>query len=124
MDLKIGDVLYHFSENRRVYAPGGGSPIYREHFEPHTIVGETKLSWLVAPWKNAPLDRCTKVSKKDMSSARSHTFGSRGYFTAEGMEDDIWQHSHKHKICDLINRTATANQLREIAKIINYEAGE
>lgn len=118
MGLKVGDTLYRFSANRRVYPKpgtfsGGGAPIYREHFEPLKIIGENKVSWL--------LEQDWKASKRDLKSAASMQYGGRGFFTAEGMEDDIWQHDHRYKIRDLFDR-CSVDTLRQIASLLGYRA--
>jgi hypothetical protein len=117
MTLKIGDTIYRFDGNRRVYRPAppgrfSSGPIYSEHFEPLKIIGENRVSWL--------LEKGWKAKKSDLSSARAFEYGGRGFFTAEGMEDDIWQHDHRHKIRDLFDRCSPA-QLRLIASVLEYE---
>ncbi len=115
--LKIGDTLFRFDGNRRVYRRpgtyhGGGAPVYREHFEPLKVIGENKVSWL--------LERGWKASKKDLKSAASMAYGGRGFFTAEQMEDDIWMHDHRHSIRALFDR-ASPEQLKKIAEILGFE---
>lgn len=114
-DLKIGDVLYRFDGNIRVYADKklGGGPIYSKHFEPLEIIGETRRSWLLAQgWK---------CDKRTLQSAESMQFGGRGFFTAEGMADDIWQHEHRHKITEAVRRLDVPT-LRKVAEMIGYDA--
>jgi hypothetical protein len=58
---KIGDTIWIFDSNRRVYprdADGRatGGPIWREHWKPLVIVGETSRSWLT--------DCGNKIAKK------------------------------------------------------------
>lgn len=109
--LKIGDTLYNFDGNRRVYQPGlRGGTIYEKHFEAVKIVGETKLSWV--------MDRSgAKVNKKTLDS--SCQFADRGYFTASAMETDIWLHEHRHRIVREVERVGIEH-LKEIARIIGY----
>lgn len=115
MDLKIGDTLYRFDGNRRVYGNGTGAPIYCEHFEPLKIIGETKVSWI--------LEREWRANKKTLSSAPARQYGGRGFFTAGQMEDDIWKHDHAHKIRALLER-APPDQLRKVAEILGYIPSE
>lgn len=110
--MKIGDTLYYFNVNRRKYRkpePGRqyGTIIYAEHFEPMEIVGENKVSWLMKYGHKAP--------KKDPES--------KGYYTAQGMADNIWAHDHRHKLRDLLDR-ASPTELREVAKVLGYNADE
>jgi hypothetical protein len=113
--LKVGDTLYNFDGNRRTYRPGLGSggPIYEKHFEAVKIEGETKQSWVMARYG-------AKVNKKTLDSKTE--FADRGYFTKSAMEADIWMHEHQHKIVREVER-AGLEQLREIARIIGYDAG-
>jgi uncharacterized protein (DUF488 family) len=114
--LKVGSVLYNFDGNRRVYkkAPGAqyssGGPIYEKHFAPATIVGETKVSWIMDLYD-------AKVNKKTLDS--STKFADRGYFTKSAMEADIWSHDHRHIIVREVER-AGLEQLQEIARIVGY----
>jgi hypothetical protein len=111
--LNIGDTLYHFDGNRRVYHPDRHSgPIYERHFELVVIIGETKLSWIMDRYKN-------KVNKKTLESACQ--FAERGYFTKAGMDADIWSHDHRHKIIDGVRHVDT-ERLKEIARILGYDA--
>ena len=110
--LKIGDTIYRFDGNRRTYRDVQSGPIYREHFEALKIVGENKVSWL--------LERGWKANKKSLSSAKALEYGGRGFFTAQGMEDDIWQHEHRHLIRRLFDN-CTPVQLKVIADILQYQ---
>lgn len=110
--LKIGDTLWFFSANNRVYRAGGGPPIYSHHFRPYTIDGETKPSWVMSNGE--------KVNKKTLASAGSHSYGGRGYFTAEGMAADIWDNDHRQKIIEVVRRIDVPT-LKAIAKIVKYE---
>lgn len=109
--LRVGDTLFNFDGSRRVYNPGlGGPPIYEKHFRPETIIGETKVSWLVGT-------AAVRVNKKTLESALH--YADRGYFTKSGMEADIWLNEHKHKIVRAVG-DAGLDHLKEIARIIGY----
>lgn len=119
--MKVGDTLYRFDVNRRVYrkAENGrstGSPIYSEHFEPRTIGGETKLSWLITDGYGI-----VKVNKKTMRQASNNGWGGWQWFTAEAMEDNIWLADHRHNIRNMLDN-ASASQLRQVAEILGYKA--
>lgn len=111
--LKVGDSLFNFDGNRRVYRKGGGgAPIYREHFREEEIISETSMSWIVGPQK-------VKVNKKTLES--SMKFADGGYFTKTGMEDDIWSKDHRYKIVREVERVG-AEHLRQIARIVGYSS--
>lgn len=71
----VGMKLWRWNENRRVYGRDPetgrptGSPIWREHWEPCEIIGETLRSWLVgSPYMKTWADmerKADKVAKKD-----------------------------------------------------------
>lgn len=114
--LKPGDTLYHFDGNRREYKRDEanraiGGPIYEKHFDAYTIVGDTKVSWIMDRYD-------AKVNKKTLESVCS--FAERGYFTKSAMEADIWDHDHRHKIIREVERVGV-DQLREIARIVGYQ---
>jgi hypothetical protein len=108
---KIGDTLYHFNVNRRRYTkptePGQifGRLIYAEHFRPLKVIGETRVSWL--------LEHDYKAPKK----------GGGGFYTEQQRDDAIWLNEHRHRIREILDR-ATADQLREVAKILGYADGQ
>lgn len=119
--LKVGDAIYLFNQTRRVYrryadARPHSAPIYSEHFEPFVIGAETPRSWLVSFGYGAPV----RVNKKTMRSTGSRGFAEHQWFTAEGMADDIWRNVHRMPITELM-RSASADQLREIGKILGYD---
>lgn len=111
--LKIGDTIYRFDVNRRRYGPAGGQPIFREHFVPHKIIGQNRVSWL--------LDQGWRCNKKTLACAAAYHFGGGGFFTAGRMEDSIWAAEHRLKIVHLI-QGAEVSVLRDVARIIGYGA--
>lgn len=48
MSVAIGSTVWRFNSNRRVYSQGKSGPVWREHWDPLVVVGETSRSWLVA----------------------------------------------------------------------------
>lgn len=106
--FKIGDKVWRFDPNRRVYPKDkaiSGGPIYAEHFWQDTIVGETSRSWLVGgrDWDQI------KVPKKNPT----------GIYTDEQKEAEIWEHDHRYRIVKMVQR-CTPEQLKQIAKLIGY----
>lgn len=119
--MKVGDRIWRFDINRRIYRRdennrATGGPIYREHFNPEIITGETNLSWLIQRSDGSVL---AKINKKTLQTA-SGGFGRTSFFTDEGMEDEIWRNAHRYKISRLLDR-ASAAQLRECAKILDFK---
>jgi hypothetical protein len=108
--MQIGDTLYNFDVNRRVYTKpenGFGKIIYSKHFHPLKIIGETRMSWL--------LEHGYRAKKKgDDPMSRG------GFYTAEEMADNIWVNDHRHKVRDLLDR-APAEQIRQVAAVLGYQ---
>lgn len=106
MGFKVGDTVWLFDLNSRVYVPGRSAPVYRGHFVPHEIVGETSKSWIVGFGEK-------KFPKKN----------PEGMYTAEGVDDQCWAQDYRIKIIDHVRR-CSPDQLREIAKIVGFVAPE
>ena len=117
--IKVGDRLWRFDINRRVYNGSGMNSriIYAEHFTPHTITGETVKSWLIA----GDYGDAIRVSKSELREAGKGGYGGHQWFTDSGREDDIWRHVHRSKITDLVDRADPA-LLRKVAEVVGYQA--
>ena len=102
--FKVGDKVWTFNENRRVYDGSGsfgGKIIYAEHFVEREITDETPRSWIV---------NGKKYSKKDPS----------GLYTDQQKADDIWFHDNRWKIAKLVDRCMDIEKMRQIAAIVGY----
>lgn len=112
-ELKVGDKIWRFDENRRRYPPplpgnkwSHSAPIYREHWREIEITGETRISW-ITPWGKCP--------KR----------GGRGWaLTAAEVDNDVWDHDNRRAIACLIEsrHKVSTTTLREVAKLIGHEA--
>lgn len=108
--LKVGDKIWHFDGNRRVYPPkkpgeifSSGGPIYRHHWHEVEITGETSRSWVTL------YGRCPK--------ARDH----HGWaLTASEVEDDCWANSHRYAIQRMVERCSDPAKLKQIAAIVGF----
>ena len=106
-DFKVGDRVFIFDENRRIYdknSPDWPSPVYREHFRLVTITGETKMSWLVGQ------HRPVKYSKRTCT----------GLYTAEQVEEKCWVKNHRHNIANAVH-SVPFEKLKQIAEIVGYK---
>lgn len=117
---KIGDTLWCFDTNRRVYTEPGGRAVYREHFVPSLIVGETKISWLCRPatWPNT---EPVKVKKATLQSSNGAYSPSR-WFTAEAMEADIYLEANRARIHLDILRCTNPKVLQAIDALLTGKA--
>jgi hypothetical protein len=103
-----GEDFYYFSLNEpaKEKAPKGkiwpsGGPIYREYWQEHEIVGETRVSWL--------LKHGGRVPKK----------GGPGIaFTAQEVDDDVWLHSKRHDIANAVRDCKDVSILRQIHALL------
>lgn len=121
--IKIGDTIYRFDENSRVYQRDKtgraiGGPIYAGYFKPYTITGETKMSWLIQ--RSAHLEY--KINKKTMLESVPG-WHPMPWFTQRGYADNLWSVEHRQKIVEIVQRTP-ASRLREIATAVGYCADD
>jgi hypothetical protein len=113
--MKVGDKVYTFDSNRRVYPTDktiSSGPIYREHFVLQEILGETSQSWIVgySGW-TVDTRACTKHKKKAERPS---------LFTREQVEEQIYIHDNGHKIADLVYHV-DYKTLKAIADLIGYK---
>jgi hypothetical protein len=108
--------VWVFDINRRVCpvtAPGelplSRSPIYREKWVKHEIIGETTRSWLIGSTRWP-----VKVPKR---GANPRLF----LFDEKDVDDNVWAKDHRYRIKQLI-QTLSPDQLRQVAELIGYEA--
>lgn len=118
--LKVGDTIYQFDENHRVYprddsGRATGGAIYAEFFIPHVIKSETKQSWL-SGYRGED-----RVNKKTMREAGRSGFHGHQWFTEEGRAAQIWLHEHRQPIVRALEH-ANVEQLRRVAEIVGYAA--
>lgn len=109
----IGTTVYVFEENHRVYAKSGqGGPIWREHWVPREVVGETTQSWLIG-WKSNP----TKVSKKDLREGTLKNI----CLSLEEVERKAWVHDNAYFLGSLVGVQDNYELLKKIAEMVNYK---
>jgi len=124
----VGSSVWVFNENRRVYAKGLGdghlwsssAPIWREHWEPLLVVGETRVSWIIGHSLKYP-DVERKISKRDLADGKVI-----GVLTsAADLDAACFVHDHGRKIADRVARISggrkAAETLRQIAALVGYE---
>lgn len=113
MDLKIGQTIYIFDENHRIYKDSSSAPIYREHFRPYTIISETTNEFIC---------NSRKINKRSGLFKHTPKFKPVKIYTELKMNDNVWEQDNRYKIIDIIKRTDIAT-LKTIAKLINYQEG-
>lgn len=118
--MKIGDSIWYFDENYRVYPPkepgrlySGSGPIWREHWREIKVVGETSKSWIVGYDK-------AKISKKDVEAG---TVNHHKWALSQAQIDDLeWVQRHRYKISRHLDGIYDPGTLRQVAALIGYEA--
>jgi hypothetical protein len=115
-DLKIGDSVWLFDYNRRIYKKKDGfsygGPIYRYHWYEKKIIGSTKLSWIV----NTRFDikHCLKIGKNKI---RSHY---NILLSEQELNDKVWEHDNICGISEAVRKCKDITVLRKVAEIIGY----
>ncbi|WP_242325834.1 MULTISPECIES: hypothetical protein [Bacillus cereus group] len=113
--MKIGDKVWVFDDNIRVYEDENGNKSYRANFRAkfveRYIIGETRVSWIVGYRMDTSPDIGVKLKKKD------RTF----FISEEEVEQACWIHNHRYKIKDKLDRCNDYGKLKQIADILNYQ---
>lgn len=105
--LAVGSAVWYFDQNYRVYPKNGGignSPIFREHFRPIKIEGETSRSWVLADGR--------KISKATLVGI---------YIDQDAIDRECWIHDHKWRIIRSAERINDYDTLRKLAELVGYD---
>ena len=123
--MQIGDKVWIFDDNRRVYQDDKGnktvSPWFRGHFVEKYIVGETTQSWLVG-YKGNMLDDKTniKVNKKNLTYSIGNNYGRNGklYISEEEINQKCWMEENLRIIIRKVEQCTDYEKLRKIEEIL------
>jgi hypothetical protein len=124
--LKVGDTVWLFDGNHRVYENDDGTKssgaIYSKHFMPRVIEGETKQSWILQYGQKVP----KKANGEPEADTRKVTtrpgFHSVVYLTQKAKDDNIWIHMNRHVISHAVIGLTDIDMLKKVAAIIGYKA--
>lgn len=112
-NVSIGDTIWLFDDNRRVYAdrkPGeaytGSGPTYLGHWYPVSIAAETKRSWVTEHGRKIP---------KNLGSV----YSSHAWSWDDVMRFD-YINNHRHRIADMVRRCDNYRSLVIIADTLGY----
>lgn len=99
--------MWVFDINRRVYKKDEngrqyGSPIWREHWRPVKIVGETRVSWI------------------DFFGRKYPKKGSHGIAYSQTEIEQAAFINDSHKIARLVSQCKDYNTLKKIAELVGY----
>lgn len=115
--LKIGSQIWRFDVNRRVYTKENGhGPVWREHWRPMWIIGETRVSWIVGHTADSAMHSggLVKLPKR--------TDWPQGWATSQAHIDEAaWAHENRYAISQLIFRL-DPEDLKAVADLIAYKS--
>jgi hypothetical protein len=119
----IGHRVWFFDENRRVYrrdAKGKavGCPIWREHWRPAVVCGETPRYFLVGHSldSNVTLANClAKIPKKGVPPKDV-------LFDEAEIDRRAWVKRHSILLANKLRTIECAETLRKVADLIGFEA--
>lgn len=107
----VGQTVWRFEENYRVYAKEDGrhGPIYREHWRPYIVTGETPRSW---------------IAGKGAGQFKIQKAGNRPGFalTAQEVDENCWVNENRWKVVHRVERCSPA-VLRRIAALVGFVEG-
>lgn len=111
--LKVGQTVYYFDQNRRVYREDKSGPIYKEYFRPLEIKDENDKEFI--------LDWGT-INKRSGLLRFNRDRGTVRFFTEEEKEDMTYIEDNGYKLADKVRHIKDAGKLKMIAKILDFEA--
>ena len=112
-----GETVYVFDHNRRVYETNPetgrrGLVIYREHFVPLIVFGETPRSWLASHDGTDKWEHMIHKLDKKQSPDRGR------WYTKAQMEDAVWLEENRRKIANVVERLSDVSLLKQIATLL------
>ena len=109
IERKVGDPVWVFDINRRVYASDGrGGPIWREHWVKRQITAETTRSWIVGEgWAQI------KIPKK---GEQPHGIA----WSEQEIERRAYVEENSHRIADKLRHIRDYETLSKVAELIGY----
>lgn len=117
MSLKVGDPVWLFDGNHRVYRDGASGPVYREHFIRYVITGETRTSWLIRDAYK--IDKSTGLLRPP---SRDGYFGLSPFVrTSQSQVDDAcWIDENRRRIVKLVVDCVNVPLLQQIERMVMH----
>jgi hypothetical protein len=107
----VGQRVWEFDQNHRVYVEGQIGPVFSEHFRPYKVVGIEGRSYRIGAGSDP----------ERRSSLVGFAKAEKTYYTDEEKAEAIWEDSHRYRIVDQVKRV-DVRALRKIAELIGYKA--
>lgn len=106
-DVKVGDTIWWFDGNHRVYSRDSSRPVWRQHWRPRVIIGETDRSWLIEPsWRPRKVPKVNPPAEWAFSEAE--------------IDQQAWVEENAHRIAHLVGVCRRYDVLKEVAKVIGW----
>jgi len=121
--MQIGDKVWIFDSNNRVYQDDNGNQLnrcrYRGHFVEKYIVGETKQS-LIIGYKGSSIENRgnLKVNKKTLTYKTMYGMDGKLYISEEEINRKCWLHDNQYRIQEKVGRCNDYDKLRKIEEIL------
>lgn len=111
--MKVGDTVYSFDRNRRIYKTGEGvAPDYRYYFRETVITGETPTQWLTL--------HGAKFNKRPRAGRIPDTFSSHHdrLYTGGDVDNAVYVTENRHRVAEAIREVDDAEVLRQIEVLL------
>ena len=108
---KVGDPIWLFDDNRRVYRADKSGPIWREKWRKMLIVGETSRSWLADHSTTSRYP--TKIAKKGPFHGVA--------FSEDEINEAAYVEDNRYQISEAVRYVRDATVLRKVAELIGYK---
>lgn len=108
--IGIGSKLWRFDVNRRVYVKGKPGPVWREHWEPLEVIGETRVSWVVG----TSAEDTWGAHKVPKAAFRDGACPIGWALSEEHITDLAWAEEYRHKLADRVRRCHDTKVLRAV----------
>ena len=124
--MQIGDKVWIFDSNHRVYKDDKGNKLvrcwYRGYFVERYILGETNQSWIIG-YENASADDRynVKVNKKTLTYKRETPYDGILYTSEDTIDQLCWIHDNQYEIMEQVRKCNDYNKLKKIQEILTKE---
>lgn len=120
--MKIGDKIYYYESDYRSYVYEDGTrssgTIERHKYREYTIIGETKISWIISNdsiidinnIRDSDLKFGIKIKKKESDGII--------YSSWEEVEKKLWVWSNSYKVSDRVSKLRSVKDYDKLKKIL------
>lgn len=122
MKLSIGSIIWWWDVNLRVYhkdqaGRSVGGSIWREHWRPREVIGETSRSWLIG----RHYDEKPPFVRRVLYKLPKDKPLPAGYAVSEAeIDEKAWAVENQYAISEAVRRADDVGLLRKVAELIGY----